>query len=201
MQKKGSPADAVECIYAPTRELGHPNNSNQKISSEISRLRTWIQKHQGETVPDGAKTKLMTIVEKYYVHLTSGNNSAILDIVTGLLSDLLSLPEGKLISAKGKSRLLKWLQSLNKSNSDEPKVDNHSLQEASVWVVADICDNTGALTLMKPDVDSNELIEDVIVHDNSLLIEIRRMFEEEEYVAVELDSSRNVIRTLRRNQS
>jgi len=37
-----------------------------KITSEIHALRTWLVKHQDESVPDGAKNKILSILEKYH---------------------------------------------------------------------------------------------------------------------------------------
>ena len=37
-----------------------------KASSEAKRLRSWLQKHQSECLPDGAKGKLFDLIQKLY---------------------------------------------------------------------------------------------------------------------------------------
>ena len=175
------------------------SKNNAKITSEISKLRTWLQKHQTETIPDGSKTKLLNIIEKYYLSMgLPGANESLSDLISGLIADLLALPEGKLVSAKGKSRLLKWLQSSTAIGSNDKQTANVSSAASGIsyWIVADISDETGELTLMKTDVDSDEILENIKV-DNAMLSEIKQRFDCEEYVSLEVNTEKsNVIRIM-----
>ncbi len=71
-----------------------------KYTSELKKLTLWMQKHQSETLTDGAKQKLVAIL---------GESKD-----PELLSCYLALPEGKLTTSKGKNRALKWYEGLGR---------------------------------------------------------------------------------------
>lgn len=75
-----------------------------KINSEIGKLRTWLVKHQDDTIPDGGKAKLLAILEKY--NRAMGYFSELTNSVVSLFEDYLQLPEGKLVSSKDKSKVI-----------------------------------------------------------------------------------------------
>ena len=97
-----------------------------KIVAEINRLRTWIQKHQSESVTDGAKTKLFATVEGYFKFFTtqlgrvaSSDDPKLLTIreqlhgvIHALIGDYLQLPEGKLLSGRDKKKALTWIDEM-----------------------------------------------------------------------------------------
>lgn len=67
------------------------SSNDRKVASELTKLRTWLQKHQYEVVPDGSKNKLLqilTIYYKYYQQLSGERRDAlgekIVDIILGL---------------------------------------------------------------------------------------------------------------------
>lgn len=87
-----------------------------KINSEISKLKTWLVKHQDEAVPDGSKGKIAAILEKY--NRASGYLADIRPAVLGLFNDYLQLPEGKLVNSKEKNRILTWVRNMDIGNED-----------------------------------------------------------------------------------
>eukprot|EP00747_Dinoflagellata_sp_TGD_P169599 gnl/TRDRNA2_/TRDRNA2_198954_c0_seq1.p1 gnl/TRDRNA2_/TRDRNA2_198954_c0~~gnl/TRDRNA2_/TRDRNA2_198954_c0_seq1.p1 ORF type:complete len:257 (+),score=83.70 gnl/TRDRNA2_/TRDRNA2_198954_c0_seq1:98-868(+) len=110
-----------------------------KLHTEVDRLTKWLQKHQEETLPDGHKTKLMSVVQRYTQFATTGVVSASNDadagasgavklepqqrtvqVVRELVECLLMLPEGKLVSGKSaKTQGLKWLDGLQAADKSE----------------------------------------------------------------------------------
>mmetsp|Transcript_3702 Transcript_3702/g.3839 ORF Transcript_3702/g.3839 Transcript_3702/m.3839 type:complete len:164 (+) Transcript_3702:104-595(+) len=141
----------------------------------------------------------MMIAEKYYIYLSSSSTlpESVIDLISNLLSDMMAIPEGKLISSKAKSRLLKWSQSLQSditstsSNNNNSNTNNNSRR--TEWIVADIHEETGKqLTLMSADVDSSDILEYINVPDTALLERIQVRFETEEEgvtVLVEIDNN------------
>ncbi len=100
-----------------TNLLSNKLESNQrggyesKVITEINRLRTWIQKHQDDVISESGKTKLFQTLELYYsssLNVDKGFSDSCKDTVFNLLSDYLQLPEGKLLSAKDKKKVLSW---------------------------------------------------------------------------------------------
>lgn len=75
------------------------SSSPLKIISEIGKLKEWLIKHQDDAIPDGAKNKLLTILEKY--NRAAGYYADIRPKVIALYENYLALPEGKLLSSKG----------------------------------------------------------------------------------------------------
>eukprot|EP01040_Poterioochromonas_malhamensis_P008477 gene8477-9173_t len=100
-----------------TNLLSNKLESNQrggyesKVITEINRLRTWIQKHQDDVISESGKTKLFQTLELYYsssLNIEKGFSDSFKDTVFNLLSDYLQLPEGKLLAAKDKKKVLSW---------------------------------------------------------------------------------------------
>ena len=123
-------------------------NNVPKIVNEINKLKTWVVKHQNETINDGSKTKLLSIVELYYRFcITSIDKRLILEPTSALLSDYLQLPEGKLLSAKDKKKVLNWLQELSVMNPDNTTNINNSTSNISItkWSVQSLNSNKHSL--------------------------------------------------------
>lgn len=163
-----------------------------KMCSEIKKLRQWLTKHQTEMLPDGAKQKLLSAVEAYFLYCCKRPDrfeGEVGDVVTSLVSDLLKLPEGKLISAKSKLKALKWLETtaVSKEASVSPTPSS-----STRWVVGDI-DEAGKLMLMSERPGSSDLIEDFTVDDGALLARIQETFDREAPVLLELDGDRRII--------
>jgi len=98
----------------------------QKITTEISKLQKWLQKHQDEPLPGGHKDKLLQCIQSYHVftlklaETNTRENGVISDLTVGvadrvleLVEDLCKLPEGKLVAGKSsKTKALKWIDQL-----------------------------------------------------------------------------------------
>lgn len=126
----------------------------QKIAAEVKKLTTYIQKHQNETVPDGSKTKLFGAIEMYYRF--AGRHSdfdiCLKDTVYTLLSCFLQLPEGKLVTASSKRKVLAWQQELC---AEPSMIENGSNRKTiSKWVV-DTVNANGSLAVFNA--NDNEL--------------------------------------------
>jgi hypothetical protein len=145
-----STADRVAKYYDDGRDLVGGGNS-AKIMSEIRKLATYLQKHQTEAIAEGAKTKLFGTVEMYYRY-AKGNltNEAVVDCVSSLLSAYLQLPEGKLVSATHKKKVLQWVQEFTSGSSSAPSSGGAGGKAATVvttWSVEGVNDD-GSLTLL-----------------------------------------------------
>ena len=101
------------------------------------------------------------------------------DVVTNLISDFLSLPEGKLATAKHKKKCLAFLDSLTAGNTSITRTREAVSDEEShsVWIVADIDDDMKTLTLMKADINSDACLEGVPCISDDLFAEVRRAFD------------------------
>jgi hypothetical protein len=98
----------------------------QKLTTEISKLKKWLQKHQDESLPSGHKDKLLQCIQSYHVftlklaETETKKNGVISELtvevagrVLELVQDLCMLPEGKLVAGKSsKSKALKWIGQL-----------------------------------------------------------------------------------------
>jgi hypothetical protein len=145
-----STADRVAKYYDDGKDLVGGGNS-AKIMSEIRKLATYLQKHQTEAIAEGAKTKLFGTVEMYYRY-AKGNlmNEAVVDCVSSLLSAYLQLPEGKLVSATHKKKVLQWVQEFTSGSSSAPSSGGAGGKAATVvttWSVEGVNDD-GSLTLL-----------------------------------------------------
>ena len=120
-----------------------PTMKHSKIISEIKIFGTWLVKHQSESIPDGAKGTILTIMEKY--NRASGYWLDIRPAVSELFSTFLQLPEGKLLSTKGKNKVLVWLNNMTNQDliDDENEVNTEVL---SKWTVESINTEKSAVT-------------------------------------------------------
>jgi hypothetical protein len=142
-----STADRVAKYYDDGKDLVGGGNS-AKIMSEIRKLATYLQKHQTEAIAEGAKTKLFGTVEMYYRY-AKGNltNEAVVDCVSSLLSAYLQLPEGKLVSATHKKKVLQWAQEFTSGSGSTPPEDGRAASVVTTWSVEGVNDD-GSLTLL-----------------------------------------------------
>ena len=166
-----------------------------KMCTEVRKLRTWIQKHQTDTLTDGAKQKLLSAVECYFLYCMKRSGKfeeEVGGLVTDLVEDLLKIPEGKLISAKSKTKALKWLENTTLSNEAAAGTETSASNTRSRWVVGDI-DESGRLMLMSERPGSDELIEDFVVHDLEKRKKIQEYFQNEAPILVELDMNRELV--------
>ena len=179
-------------------------STDQKMISEIKKLRQWIQRHQSETVPDSSKIKLLSVIQTYFKFYSKREISTfddeLGDIIHGAVSDILRIPEGKLTNSKHKSKALKWLETISTSSSSSslpssPRRLPRTESKIKRYVVAEINDS-GKLVLMgdEPD-DSGDLIEGYVVDDKDLLASIIDGFEGEAPIYLDLDDIHNIVGT------
>jgi hypothetical protein len=161
----------------------------------MKRLRTWLGKHQEEMLNDSGKQKLIGTVEAYFRFCSKADptfESELGETAQALISDLLKLPEGKLIrNSGGKSKALKWLDATQQSSKSGGKPAASA--STTSWNVADV-DAKGKLTLMSANGD--DMCEDVAVTDAAMLKRIRSAFEADETVTVELDGLNVVVKVI-----
>ena len=161
-------------------------SNDSKLISEAEKLRKWLGKHQEEMIPDGYKHKLLSIVELVFRYASKSHDASVINKVVeakrSLCSCFLMMPEGKLVSGKAKKKVVKWLESLNASDDPETATsvfssigNGESEGHDGIWMVADIT-NERKLTLMKEDVECNDILEDIDVMDGEMLTEIERKF-------------------------
>lgn len=180
-------ADRIEKYRADSVKL--QDASAQKIKSELSSLNKWIVKHQYEAVADGDKGKLLSILQHYYKIATERDTDDLKEIVFKVLDDFLKLPEGKLVSAKGKQGALRWLQTLERILNP----DAVSARPVSTvrYGVADIADD-GAVMLM--DLSTNNVLEDpLVISDSEFLVSFRKHFEDLGYLEIVVSDGVNIL--------
>jgi hypothetical protein len=171
-----------------------------KLIAEIQRLRQWLTKHQDENLSDAGKQKLLAACETYFkvaVARDATFESPECEAVQNLISDLLKLPEGKLIrSAGGKSKAMKWLE-VSQSRTPNKIGSGNSACAVSVsrWTVADLS-HKNTLQLIAGSCDSelsDEVRDDVLVEDPAIVLRIRRCLGAGGGVELELDSNDKIV--------
>ena len=169
-----------------------------KTLAEIKRLRIWMQKHQSESVPDGAKAKLLAAVELYnrffivqsgrikttsaageYTKLSAVRDQ-LYDGVHSLVSDYLQMPEGKLLSGRDKKKALAWIEGLVRlsvgaetSTSSSSSSSSSSRDSGMAWILQGINDD-GTIVLLSSS-DCELWKEGVRVLGKSLLESLRAL--------------------------
>ncbi len=154
------------------------SSSASKLSSEISRLRQWLVKHQSDVLNDGYKDKLVQCVEMVYKF--KPDDPEFIDIQIALVDDILKLPEGKLVNSKGKKKVLKWMESLTSLQKDcSHNSPNENRGRQQTWMVAEIDPATKTMTLISPHQESDGLIENIPALNDPLFQMITDLFEDE----------------------
>jgi hypothetical protein len=196
-----SAAERVNKFHEDCNSLisGQLNSSlPTKITAEVSKLKTWIQKHQYETLPDGHKTKLSQTLELYYtfvsrnIELFKSNSPGqkLIDAVSELLSDYLQLPEGKLVNAKDKKKILNWSTSINNIINPSPSNATSLSEGVKSWVVVSV--ENGMATLVNAN-DDEDWREDVSVTDINLYEMMRSELDKGGNVVVAIDEQSNIV--------
>lgn len=147
------------------------SDNKSKARSEIQRLKDWLIKHQDETVPDGTKGKILSILERY--NRAAGNFADLRKSVEELFSAYLQLPEGKLLSAKDKSKVLKWYQQLIDYSED---VNDVLMVASTRWTVELVDESNKTVTLLSTE-NAELWKEDVAVTETALFNQIKYSFE------------------------
>jgi hypothetical protein len=163
--------------------------SQPKIQAEIRKLTTYLQKHQTESIPEGAKTKLFGAIEAYYrLACVNLSDEGLVDCVSSLLGSYLQLPEGKLVSAAHKKKALVWIQELNASSGSSSKDTKTTKSTISSWTLEGINEN-GTVTLLSV-ADSERWLEDCKPRNLSEFIsKISELQDQGDVVVVEMDES------------
>lgn len=180
--------DRVQKFYDDQVKLLVSNVKPSKICSEIGSLRTWLQKHQNDVIPDNSKTQLFTIIEKY--NRAAGYFTDIRDTVEQLFADYLQMPEGKLVSAGNKRKVMVWLENLRASTDDaDSKTPSVSTAPSiTKWSVESIDEAKKTVTLLSTE-DAELWKEDFPLGrtNKALWSEVRAAFEQGNAVTVDID--------------
>lgn len=167
-----------------------------KLIAEIQRLQQWLTKHQDENLSDAGKQKLLAACETYFKFAVARDAAFELpecESVQNLISDLLKLPEGKLIrSAGGKSKAMKWLE-VSQSRRPNKLAGGASADVVSLtrWTVADIT-HKNVLHVIAGSCDSelsDQVRDNISVGDAAMASRIRRCLDAGGVVEVELDGN------------
>ncbi len=171
-----------------------------KLISEIQRLRQWLTKHQDENLSDAGKQKLVAACETYFKFAMARDASFELpecEAVQDLISDLLKLPEGKLIrSAGGKSKAMKWLE-ISQSRRPGAIVGGAPAHAGCVtrWTVADIS-HKNVLHMIAGSCEyelGDQVRDDLRVDDAAMAVRIRRCLVAGGVVEVQLDCNDAIV--------
>jgi hypothetical protein len=158
----------------------------------MQRLRGWLTKHQEENLVDSGKQRLIACVETYFKFALAADptfESPIGEGTQNLISDLLKLPEGKLIrNSGGKSKALKWLSTTQGSGSSK-----HASTSTSLWTIADVSHDTVQLMSGGFDSDACDETRELIVTDRALLARWQASLDQGLLVEVELDSNDTIV--------
>jgi hypothetical protein len=185
--------ERIEAYFENSKQLILAKNW-QKALPELRKLATYLLKHQNETVPDGAKGKLLQTIEGYYrFYLQSESNSVAqaLDAVVALLGTYLQLPEGKLLSATIKKKVLVWYQGLS-ATPQESSQSAKLVSTNSTWLVQTI-NEKGALTLLSASDDQLWKEDFSPSNPQEFAEQISALLAEDFDVLMELNESNNAI--------
>jgi len=195
-----SNSERVERFLEDSIKILNQNPLNvQKLTTEISKLQKWLQKHQDESLPGGHKDKLLNCIQSYQVFtlkLAETNireNGEISDLTVGvadkvldLVEDVCKLPEGKLVAGKSsKSKALKWIDQLTaivnreRLSKEGPKTCTRNFELIDV---SHINADSYELELMDP--ESGDVKNTIYVTSDT---SFKERFENGERVLVEVD--------------
>ncbi len=170
---------AAERIEMYAAEVASCAASMQKSKSEVISLNKWIIKHQHESVADGSKGKLLSIIQSQYKLVDKFED--LRQPVHQLIDDFLKLPEGKLVTAKGKQMGLKWLQSLD---VDERECNPTNPVESTRRVIIADIDRDGVVTFL--DKDKSEIIPITIQLESKKRNRLMKLIEDIGYIEAEI---------------
>lgn len=190
-------AERVDKFHEDAEKLIASKNS-VKIASEVNKLRTWLQKHQYDVLPDGSKGKLLQILvlyQRFYQSLPDADAKDKFEpSLSGLFSDYLQLPEGKLLAAKDKKKVMTWLQSLSTGESSSIP----SATSLTRCLVQDVDDSGKTVTIQAVN-DESQWLEQIPVSSQEVYDNISSVFHAgEEDIVVLYDEANNVVVSLER---
>lgn len=187
--------ERIEAYFDTSKQLIGSKNW-QKIVPEVKKLSTYLLKHQNETVPDGAKGKLLQVIEGYYRFLLlSEANSAAQDAIVALLGTYLQLPEGKLLSATIKKKVLVWYQGLSTAMAEAPASNVALAVSSTTWLVQSM-DERESLVLLSA--TNDELWKEDYRPRNikDFAVQIAALLEDNAEITLEINDSDNTIISL-----
>lgn len=165
-----------------------------KILAEVKKLSSYLQKHQTETVPEGAKTKLFGAVDAFYRYGCNNlGNESLVDCISTLIGTYLQLPEGKLVTASNKKKALTWLQEFNvASNSSLGSDLKIPMKDPTSWSIESINED-GTVTLLST--KNSELWKEDYVPANlsEHMTNILNLQNDHDSVIIELDEETDMI--------
>jgi hypothetical protein len=121
-------------------------------------------------------------LERY--NRAQANFADIRNNVIDLFSDYLQLPEGKLLSAKDKSKVLKWLQEITTSENENEGGGSSPTR----WTVESIDPEKRTVALLSTE-DDQLWKEDFVVENAALLTQIQQRQDEGGTCTVEISES------------
>lgn len=168
-----------------------------KISSEVTKLRSWLQKHQYDVLPDSSKGKLLQILVAYQHYLHSLRDTeekeSFGSSLSSLFADYLQLPEGKLLAAKDKRKVMAWLQSLSSSTPSRVDAALARKPDQGRYVVQDVDEESKTLTLQSAH-DDEVWLEGVAVPSPSVWSTIATRFQNgEDNIQVDYDCNSSAL--------
>mmetsp|Transcript_105582 Transcript_105582/g.265898 ORF Transcript_105582/g.265898 Transcript_105582/m.265898 type:complete len:199 (-) Transcript_105582:57-653(-) len=195
-------AERVEKFHADASALvsSKPLKA-EKVKAEITRFRTWLQKHQDESLPAGAQGKLVDVVQMYYKIVAAGglDGDMLHDSVLGVAEDLMKLPEGKLVTIKAKKTALKWCDALS-AGGDKTSGEAPVEVAVSVMLVVDISIEAKKAKVTLMDESNPETMEELEISDRGLASSVRACFDEGQEVRLEVDISAKKVLGLHQSQ-
>lgn len=184
--------ERIEAYFETSKQLIAGKNW-QKIVPELKKLATYLLKHQNETVPDGTKGKLLQAIEGYYRYLLlCDTNPVAQEAVVALLGTYLQLPEGKLLSATIKKKVLVWYQDLSAAMDEAPTSSAAPVASNTTWLVQSI-DAKGVLTLLSATDDELWKEDYKATNAKAFHTQISALLDEGVDVSLELNEATNTI--------
>lgn len=156
-------------------------SNESKVIAELAKLKTWLQKHQYEVVPDGAKSKLLQVLTVYYKYnqqLITERKEVVGEKLIELFSDYLQLPEGKLLSSKDKRKVLQW-----QTNFSLGIPPSEPIPESEIFVVQDVNEDERLVTVQST-LDQIKWLENIIVDSEEIWISLLESFQAGKEVSV-----------------
>jgi len=184
--------ERIEAYFETSKQLIAGKNW-QKIVPELKKLATYLLKHQNETVPDGTKGKLLQAIEGYYRYLLLCEaNPVAQESVVALLGTYLQLPEGKLLSATIKKKVLVWYQDLSAAIDEAPTSNAAPLASNTTWLVQSI-DDKGVLTLLSATDDQLWKEDYKATNSKAFHTQISTLLDEGVEVVLQLNEATNTV--------
>jgi hypothetical protein len=164
-------AERIDKYFADISALSSTRN-DKKLSTEIDKLRSWMQKHQNESVPEASRSKLVQIIDLCHRYI---GDSEVIESTQALISDYLALPEGKLASSKAKKKMLGWIEGASDTNEQ-----SEELSFRKNYIVSEV-NSDGSFNLID---DNGESLDNIACASSALKYSIIERFHDDDCVEV-----------------